>query len=112
MEIEKKLDEAIESAIDDVNALNGGSDEKVKASEAVAKLVQSKIDYDKAQNEKTATKRREIKDWVNIGLQTVVPIAGFIFYDVWLRKALHFEEFGTIKSPMTRGLLQKILPKK
>lgn len=112
MEINEQLDLAIRSAIEDANALNGGTDEKIKATEAVKELIQTKVEYEKSLTEKNDSKRKEIMNWIGLGVQVGVPLIGYAFYGHWLKNAFHFEENGTVRSPMTRNLLQKILPKK
>lgn len=112
MEINEELDRAILSAIEDANALNGGTDEKIKATEAVKELVQTKVEFEKSQHEEKDSKKKEIFNWISLGVQIGIPLLGYGFYGHWLSKTLHFEETGTVRSPMTRALLQKILPKK
>lgn len=49
--------------------------------------------------------------WINFGLQVGLTAFGFIFYDIWNRRGLRFEETGSITSPQTRNLFSKMLPK-
>lgn len=112
MEIDKELDMAIAAAIEDTNNLRIGTDDKIKGAQAVKELVQTKLEYDKSQTEKKDSKRKEILSWIGLGVQVGVPLIGYAFYGHWLKTAFHFEETGTVRSPMTRNLLQKILPKK
>lgn len=112
MEIDKELDMAIAAAIEDMNDLRIGTDDKIKGAQAVKELVQTKLEYDKSQTEKKDSKRKETFNWIGLGVQVGVPLIGYAFYGHWLKNAFHFEETGTVRSPMTRNLLQKILPKK
>lgn len=107
--IQIMMDDVIKEEIGNLSAIPTGSEEYQSAVEGLKKLYELKIEESKAEQAK-ADKR--VDRWINVGLQASLTIATLIAYDIWFRRGLRFEETGTIRAPMTRNLLGRMLPGK
>ena len=126
-EIEELLREEIKSEIEGLSDLESGSEEKMKAVKCISELYKLKIDEDKAlvdaidkeerRKSEDSLKSVELDDhkkdrWIRIciaGAELVLPL---IFYAVWMRRGLKFEETGTFTSTTFRGLFNRFRPTK
>jgi hypothetical protein len=133
-EIEDLLREEIKNQIEGLSDFESGSEEKLKAIKGVAELYKLKIDEEKAKADssdkeerrrtendfgqrectlkeeeaKELKKDRLIRACIS-GAELVLPL---LFYSVWMKKGLKFEETGTFTSTTFRGLLNRFRPTK
>lgn len=123
MEIKEKLREEIKSEIYNLSDLAPGSTEHSEAVESVVKLYKLSLEEDK--NEADLTEKRkdcsakadqisndckfQRAKLVLEGAGIVLPL---VFYAIWMRKGLKFEETGAFTSTTFRGLFQKFKPTK
>lgn len=133
-EIEDLLREEIKNQIEGLSDFESGSEEKLKAIKGVAELYKLKIDEEKAKADssdkeerreaeldfgqrecilkeeeaKELKKDRLIRACIS-GAELVLPL---LFYAVWMRKGLKFEETGTFTSTTFRGLFNRFRPTK
>ena len=133
-EIEDLLREEIKNQIEGLSDFESGSEEKLKAIKGVAELYKLKIDEEKAKADSSDKEERrrtendfgqrecilkeeEAKDRKKdrliraciSGAELVWPL---LFYAVWMKKGLKFEETGTFTSTTFRGLLNRFRPTK
>lgn len=119
--IEIMIDDVIREEIGNLSSLEAGSKEKSAAVEDLKKLCELQIEAKKVDDaayekvEELDLKQKQLDQnkldrWINIGLQIGLTAASLIAYDIWYRRGLHFEETGTVRVPMTRNLLSKMLP--
>lgn len=132
--ISKMLEDTIEKEIENLSSMSSGSKEKASAVEDLSKLY--KIHLEEVKNEeecsekskrlefekkshkddvemkKEQIKSQNLEKWITAGVQVGLTIGGWIAYDIWNKRGLKFEEFGTINSPWTRNLIAKMFPKK
>lgn len=136
-----KLDEVISTAIDGLDALEDGSDEKKQAVEDLAKLYRLRIDEEKAiwessekldrqdmeKNQHEADNKLREEDltlreaqmkadkthrYISYGLEAAGIVLPLIFYGTWMRRGFKFEENGTFTSTTFRSLFGKFKPTK
>ena len=121
--IQSLLDERIEKEIQGLSLLSTGTEQKTAAIEDLTKLYKLKIEEAKVEQAKEQSSNElELKQidakaqardrWISYAVQGVLTIGGWIVYDIWFRRGLRFEETGSIRAPMTRNLLSRMLPKK
>lgn len=132
--IEQLLDKEIESQFEAIKDLELGSDEYKAGTEAIAKLLDRKAELEKIKvdaNDKAQTRSMEKWKLTNEYAQkqeqineekkdrkwrTGIGIAGIAvpaLLTIWgTLKSLKFEETGTITTPIGRGFINKLLPKK
>ncbi len=48
---------------------------------------------------------------LSLGVQVLLGGLSMVAYNAWLNRGLRFEETGSIRSPMTRNLLSRLIPK-
>lgn len=133
-EIKDLLGDEIKKEINNLSSLDDATEKKSKAIDDIAKLYRLKLEETKIEAElednrnrheleKMAkdderTSREEQRKKINldrvvdVGLQVLTVVGGWIAYDVWHRRGLKFEETGSVTSPFTRNLMTKMLPKK
>ena len=133
-EIKDLLGEEIKKEIGNLSSLGDATEKKSKAIDDIAKLYRLKLEQDKIEAEHEDSRNRpelekEAKDdervsreeqrkgvnldrVINVGLQVLTVVGGWIAYDIWHRRGLKFEETGSVTSPFTRNLMTKMLPKK
>lgn len=133
-EIKDLLGEEIKKEIGNLSSLGDATEKKSKAIDDIAKLYRLKLEQDKIEAELEDSRNRhelekEAKDdervsreeqrkgvnldrVINVGLQVLTVVGGWIAYDIWHRRGLKFEETGSVTSPFTRNLMTKMLPKK
>lgn len=121
--IDGLLDEVIETELMHLSEMEYGSDEKSNAVKDLSELYKLRIEEVKAKQAKAdsraeaTAKQMQLKSqtldrWLNLGLQAGLAVGGWVMYSIWYHKGLEFEETGTVRAPMTRNLLSKMLPKK
>ena len=129
-EIKEKLDEEIQSLLDNLGGLNKGSNEYQAVLDDVSKLIDKRNDIDKLDLEQAkyklsekseeykVDKDKELNEYnkknqiishaISIGT-IVIPV----LVTVWgTYKTLKFEETGTVTTIMGRGFINKLIPKK
>lgn len=108
MKSKEMLDERIKKLIEYIDKLPEGSDEKIKALENLKTLYEIRMNETKADQTKSDT----VIKWVSAIGQIGLGVVSIVAYDRWYKRGLIFEEEGTIRSPMTRNLLSRMLPGK
>lgn len=119
-EICKLMDEEIKSQIEDISSLETGSDEKIKATESLSKLYKLRIDDKRLDNEQykameesyTQLTEQRKERWFKAGIAAAEIGIPLIFYGIWMRRGLKFEETGTFTSQTFRGLINRFRPTK
>lgn len=127
MSIETLLNDEIKSEFEELKKIKVGSEEHKASVDALAKLVDRAIEFEKIEAERNEKlldrgfeedfklqqaederKDRKLKNGISIA-SIVVPVV----VTVWgTLKSLKFEETGTVTTLMGRGFIQKLLPKK
>lgn len=128
------LDEAIETEIDNLYQISLKPDEKSKVVDDLVKLYKLKIEEIKIESEIEEKNRIRISEDMNrtyemklkdnqlseqvkdryfrLGIAAAELILPLIFYGIWMRKGLKFEETGAFTSTTFKGLLNKFKPTK
>lgn len=127
MSTKQLLEEEIQSEIEEISKMQVGSDEHKAATEALAKLVDKYNEMDKLELEyqdkydsretdrimKEKQLEHDKKDAKVKNSLTAVSVGGGLLVTIWgICKSLKFEETGIYSSLISRGMIQKILPKK
>ena len=127
MNIEKLLDEEIQSEFECLKDMEMGSDAYKTGVEGLSKLMDRSIELKKIEME--CSDSRENKELENAmkeqqfeaeqkdrKTRNLITIAGIVvptMVTIWgTLKTFKFEETGTVTSPLGRGFINKILPKK
>jgi hypothetical protein len=122
-EIRELLEEEIKAEIDNLNSLDSGSEEKKKAIDGIVALYKADLEefkigmdsatvFDKRISEVTqAEKDFKLRLAIEIA-KIAVTVGTFVFYGIWMRKGLKFEETGSINSPIVKGLFSRNYPTK
>lgn len=133
-EIKKMLDEEIKEEFHNLSSLQAGSKEKTTAIENLETLYRLKIDETKIEIDLDEKRNRrgmddesaerdirlkqvqleeQVKDrYFRIGMEAAGIILPLVFYAVWMRRGLKFEETGTYTSTTFRGLFNRFKPTK
>ena len=126
-ELDELLDEEIRNEIEGLSDFESGSEEKLKAIKGIAELYKLKIEEDKSQVDAVdKEERRKTEDsiksvelendkkdrWIKVCIAGAELILPLIFYAVWMRRGLKFEESGTFTSTTFRGLFNRFRPTK
>lgn len=117
------LDEAIVRELTRLEHIDLTSEDRSKAIDDLVQLYKLRIEEAKLKQSEVANvnehlvrvrdqQNAQIDRWVNFGLQVGLTIGGWLVYDIWYRRGLRFEQFGTVTAPMTRNLISRMLPKK
>lgn len=131
-EIKKELEKEILKEIQDLSALESGSKEMDSAIENLATLYKLNIEevkieheamekaFDRGSADETSARdiklrqqmlNESIKDrYFKLGLDVAGLIVPIIFYGIWMRRGLKFEETGTFTSTTFRGLFNRFKP--
>lgn len=115
------IDDVIKEEIGNLSTLDTGSKEKTAAINDLKTLCEIQIEVEKVdnaayeKNEELDLKMRQLDQskldrWVNVGLQIGLTAASLLAYDIWYRRGLRFEETGSVTTPMTRNLINRMLP--
>lgn len=122
-QIRMSLDEAIAQTLEVIKSSKSGSDERAEAIKELKELHAARIEElkaeqaqrDSAQEECTRAEQNRFQKFDTVlkaGVQVGVAIGGWLVYDGWFRRGLHFETHNTVGSPWTRNLINRMLPKK
>ena len=126
-EIKNLLEKEIKNQIENLASLEPGSEKHSTAVESLAKLYKVKLDEDKTSMEyldktqnresdegfKVAQIEENVKDrYVKIGIAAAELVLPLMFYGVWMRRGLKFEQDGTFTSQTFRGLFSRFRPTK
>lgn len=121
------LEDEIQAEIEEISKMEIGSEKHKMASEALSKLVDKYNDMDKLELEyqdkydgreaelsfKEKQLEYEQKDARIKNYLTATSICGGFLITIWgVCKSLKFEETGVFSSLISRGWVQKIIPKK
>ena len=121
------LDEEIEKELHELSSMPAGSKEKSAAIDALAELYKLRIeetkndrehfekcDFNETENSfKRDQLREQITDrYVKLGIAAAELVLPLIFYGVWMRKGLKFEETGTFTSTTFKGFINRFKPTK
>ena len=131
-EIKKELEKEILKEIQDLSALKSGSKEMDSAIENLATLYKLNIEevkieheamekaFDRRSADETSARDLELKQrtldesikdrYFKLGLDVAGLIVPIIFYGIWMRRGLKFEETGTFTSTTFRGLFNRFKP--
>lgn len=121
--ISASLDDVIGKEIEGVKYLEPGTEQKAKAIDNLKNLYMLRIEEAKLEHERreridemdvkhAQLKSQSVDRWLNMGLQIGLTLGGWLMYDIWNRRGFKFEETGTVRSPWTRNLISRMLPKK
>lgn len=118
-EIKELLGEELRSEFEALATMTPGSEEHTAAVENLEKLYKLKIEEAKVEVDNRDKENKRKNDdglrkfnWISLGVQSGLTLAGIIAYNVWYHQGLKFEETGTVRSPMTRNLMSRMLPGK
>jgi hypothetical protein len=121
------LEEEIKAEIKRLGYLESGSQEHTTAVDSLTKLYKLKLEEDKNtyerldkienreidQESKTAQMAESVKDrYFRFGMAAAELVLPLMFYGVWMRRGLKFEQDGTFTSQTFRGLFSRFRPTK
>ena len=121
------LEEEIKAEIKRLGSLESGSQEHTTAVDSLTKLYKLKLEEDKNtyerldkienreidQESKTAQMAESVKDrYFRFGMAAAELVLPLMFYGVWMRRGLKFEQDGTFTSQTFRGLFSRFRPTK
>ena len=127
MSVKALLDDEIRDEIENLGKVQLGSDEHKIAADALTKLLDKSIEMNKldleyqeryeAREAENELKQKQIadekKDRAVKNVMTGVSIVGGFALTIWgTFKTLKFEETGVLTSLVSKGFIQKLLPKK
>lgn len=127
MSVKALLDDEIRDEIENLGKVQLGSDEHKIAADALTKLLDKSIEMNKldleyqeryeAREAENELKQKQIadekKDRAVKNVMTGVSIIGGFALTIWgTCKTLKFEETGVLTSLVSKGFIQKLLPKK
>lgn len=105
------LNEAIGLQLENLNNIEPGSEDHVKATESLATLYKLKIEEESKTIELNTKIKQYDKENKNSIIKMGIDVAGIVlplaFYASWMNKGFKFEETGTFTSTTFRGLFQK-----
>lgn len=128
----EKVNVAMEYELDTYNELHGPADvestldrivklhkirmdeERLRAEIASAKAERAEkrtVRSEEAEAKKKQAVNQRIDLALNLGVQVLLGGLSMVAYNAWLNRGLRFEETGSIRSPMTRNLLSRLIPK-
>lgn len=112
--------EELVAQIKDISQMQTGNEEKSKAIEDFVKL--NKMAHDENNSDKeycrteeeheTALKEQKKERYVKVGIAAAELLVPMIFYGMWLRKGMKFEETGSFTSTTFKGLINRFRPTK
>lgn len=110
------LEEEIKAEIKRLGSLESGSQEHTTAVDSLTKLYKLKLEEDKNTYErldKTTQMAESVKDrYFRFGMAAAELVLPLMFYGVWMRRGLKFEQDGTFTSQTFRGLFSRFRPTK
>ena len=81
--------------------------ESAKAERVEKRTIRS----EEAEAKKKQAVNQRIDLALSLGVQVLLGGLSMVAYNAWLNRGLRFEETGSIRSPMTRNLLSRLIPK-
>lgn len=112
--IKQKLDEEILRELENLSSMDQGTKEHTDAVDSLAKLCKMRNEDDRLNielNEKKEDRNDKKEDRiVKIGIASAELVLPLMFYAVWMRRGLKFEESGTFTSQTFRGLISRFKP--
>ena len=127
MSIKSLVDEEIRSEIEEISKIEVGSEKHKASVDALAKLLDKSIELERldveaqekyesriAENElKLKQLKDEKRDRIVKNVLTGVSVVGGFGVTIWgTCKTLKFEETGVLTSIVSKGFIQKLLPKR
>lgn len=115
MTIKDLLDDEIDARFSKLRTEKLDREDDKAAVENLTKLVSTKIEMDRAQNEELI-KKQQLKDemkgrWISVGAGVLGTLLTLGFSYRALNKTIEFEQTGTFTSIFGRGLAQGFIPK-
>lgn len=118
--IRSKLDKELKRQLDDISQMTEGEEKTSRAIEDFTKLYKLTLEDDKVELEcaKTyqeslnGTSEQKKERLVKIGIAAAELVLPLMFYAVWFRKGLKFEETGSFTSTTFKGLINRFRPSK
>ena len=114
--IKHLINEEIKNEIEDLSSLEAGSEEKSRAIDDITKLCKLTTEDDQSEigkyNDKEQLNEQKKDRCVKIGIAAAEIVLPLIFYAVWMRKGLKFEETGSFTSGTFKGLINRFRPTK
>jgi ribonucleotide reductase alpha subunit len=136
-DIKTLLDEELKVEIENLSVMENGSEAKASAVDDISKLYRLKIeelkleqereqianeqakleqekarlDYERSKLDREIHEQKNDRIW-KTALDGITTAATLIFYGVWMRKGLKFEETGTYTSSTFKGLFSRFKPTK
>ena len=127
MSIKSLVDEEIRSEIEEISKIEVGSEKHKASVDALAKLLDKSIELERLDVEaqekyesriaenglKMKQSKDEKRDRIVKNVLTGVSVVGGFGVTIWgTCKTLKFEETGVLTSIVSKGFIQKLLPKK
>lgn len=81
------------------------------ASTEAERVEKRTIRSEEAEAKKKQAVNQRIDLALSLGVQVLLGSLSMVAYNAWLNRGLRFEETGSIRSPMTRNLLSRLIPK-
>ena len=81
------------------------------ASTEADRVEKRSIRSEEAEAKKKQAVNQRIDLALSLGVQVLLGGLSMVAYNAWLNRGLRFEETGSIRSPMTRNLLSRLIPK-
>lgn len=81
------------------------------ASTEAERVEKRTIRSEEAEAKKKQAVNQRIDLALSLGVQVLLGGLSMVAYNAWLNRGLRFEETGSIRSPMTRNLLSRLIPK-
>lgn len=101
------IDKEVKSDIEYLKLLSPDTDKYMTAVDNIVKLYNLKQETEKV---KVDGKNRMIEQVIGHSLDAAGIVLPLIFYGVWMKRGLKFEESGTFTSTTFKGLFQKFKP--
>lgn len=100
----KLLDEEITRALTDLEYLDDGSEDKLKAAEYIKQLMSIENESESKDFDQKMEKKKNIQAYIKMGVEFIGITLPIGFYAVWLKRGMKFEETGTYTSQTFRTL--------
>ena len=108
-EIKKLLDDAIKTEINNLNSASD-KDEKSEVIKNLAALHKLRIEEEDATLKAFQLDENTLDRYVKIGIAAAELVLPLMFYGVWMRRGLRFEETGTFTSQTFKNLFNRFKP--
>lgn len=108
------LKEEFEREIEKVSSLKEGSEEHSRAVQDLDKLYRLSMEDRKIEQEielkKEELKSQKVDRYIKYGMGASGFVLTNLFYDIWHRRGLKFEETGAIASGVVKDFMKNIKP--